>query len=106
MAGRRQTTLIESPANYSLSFSEPALDGVSCTSAMACTAIGAYSPRGAAAYFIEAWNSRRWRLEPAPHPAAVARRSVMGLSCASTRCTAVGAYTGQVRLQVTLAMAD
>lgn len=94
-----------SPANASLSVSTIALDGVSCTSGKACTAIGEYTPAHAAAYFIEAWNGRRWRLEPAPQPADFAHGALLGISCASARCTAVGAYTGQVRLQATLAMA-
>jgi hypothetical protein len=93
------------PADYALSFSEPALDGVSCTSARACTAIGAYTPHGVAAYFVESWNGKTWRLEAAPHPGGFAHGALLGISCASARCTAVGAYTGQVRLQVTLAMA-
>jgi hypothetical protein len=93
------------PANYSASFGEVALDGVSCTSAKACTASGDYSPGGAAAYFIESWNGKRWRLQPTPRPAGFERGALLGVSCAATRCSAVGAYTGRVRLQVTLAMA-
>lgn len=94
-----------SPPNYRNSVGEVALDGVSCTSARACAASGDYSPGGAAAYFIEAWNGRRWRLEPTPRPAGFMRGALLAMSCASARCTAVGAYTGPVRLQVTLAMA-
>jgi hypothetical protein len=93
------------PANSSLSVSTIALDGVSCTSAKTCTAIGEYTPDHAAAYFIESWNGRRWRLESAPHPADFVHGALLGISCASARCTAVGAYTGQVRLQGTLALA-
>jgi hypothetical protein len=95
-----------SPANSSLSVSEVALDGVSCTSANACTAIGAYSPDHASAYFIESWNGRRWRLLAAPHPADFAHGALLGISCAGARCAAVGAYAGRVRLQSTLAMAN
>jgi hypothetical protein len=93
------------PADYRESFGSVALDGVSCTSANACTASGDYSPHGAAAYVIESWNGKRRRLEAAPHPGGFARRALLSMSCASARCTAVGAYTGKVRLQVTLAMA-
>jgi hypothetical protein len=95
-----------SPADASLSSSEVALDGVSCTSAKACTAIGEYTPDHAATYFIESWNGKRWRLEPTPRPVGFAHGALLGISCASTRCTAVGAYTGNVRPQVTLAMAN
>ena len=94
------------PANCSLSSSDVALDGVSCTSAIACTAIGAYTHDHAAAYFIESWNGRRWRPEPVPHPADFAHGALLGISCVSARCTAVGAYTGQVHLQASLAMAN
>jgi hypothetical protein len=94
------------PPDYASSFGEVALDGVSCTSARACTASGDYSPGGAAAYFIESWNGRRWRLEAVPHPADFQRGALLAIACAPARCTAVGAYTGSVRIQVTLAMAD
>jgi hypothetical protein len=93
------------PANYRNSIAEVALDGISCTSAQACTASGDDSPGGAADYFIESWNGRRWRLEAAPHPAGFAHGALLAMSCASARCTAVGAYTGEVRLQVNLALA-
>lgn len=96
-----------SPANSSLSSSEVALDGVSCTSAKACTAIGEYTPDHAAAYFIESWNGKRWRLKAAPRPVGFVHGALLGISCVSARCTAVGAYTGNnVRPQVTLAMAN
>jgi len=55
-----------SPANSGTSQQEPELNGVSCASAMACTASGAYAPGGHPAYFLEAWNGRRWRLPAAP----------------------------------------
>jgi hypothetical protein len=92
------------PANYRGSFAAVALDGVSCTSARSCTASGDYSPGAAADYFIESWNGRSWRLQATPHPADFAHGALLGISCALTRCTAVGAYTGKVRTQVTLAM--
>lgn len=92
------------PANYSVSSSEVALNGVSCTSAKACTAIGEYTPDHAAAYFIESWNGNRWRLEPAPHPSDFAHGALLGISCASAGCDAVGGYTGKVHVQDTLAM--
>ncbi len=94
------------PANISLSSSEVALNGVSCSSAKACIAIGEYTPDHAAAYFIESWNGKRWRLEPAPHPSDFAHGALLGISCESTRCAAVGAYAGKVHIQDTLAMAN
>jgi hypothetical protein len=94
------------PPNWSASLAEITLDGVSCTSDKACTAIGEYNPGHRTQYFIEFWNGKRWRLAPAPHPADFAHGALLGISCASARCTGVGAYTGSVRLQVTLAIGD
>ena len=94
------------PANISLSSSEVELNGVSCSSAKACTAIGEYTPDHAAAYFIESWNGKRWRPEPAPHPSDFAHGALLGISCASARCAAVGAYAGKVHIQDTLAMSN
>jgi hypothetical protein len=94
------------PANISLSSSEVALNGVSCTSSNACTAIGEYTPDHAAAYFIESWDGKRWRLQPAPHPSDFAHGALLGISCASAGCAAVGAYAGKVHIQDTLAMTN
>lgn len=94
------------PPNFSTSRAEVVLGGVSCASAKACTAIGEYDPGGRTEYFIEFWNGKRWQLEPAPHPVDFAHGALLGISCASAGCTAVGAYTGNVRLQVTLAIAN
>jgi hypothetical protein len=91
------------PKNYRLSFGQVGLDGVSCTSATACTASGQYSPGGSAAYFAEAWNGKSWRLQTTPLPVGFKSGTLLGVSCAPTRCTAVGAYTA-LDGQVTLAM--
>jgi hypothetical protein len=79
---------------------------LSCTSATACTASGQYSPGGKAAYFIEAWNGRSWRLVTAPHPAGFAQGALNGMSCAPARCTAVGAWSGGPVPVATLAIAN
>lgn len=94
------------PPNFATSQAEVVLDGVSCASARACTAIGEYNPAGRTEYFIEFWNGKRWGLKAAPQPANFAHGALLGISCASGHCTAVGAYTGNVRLQVTLAIAN
>jgi hypothetical protein len=93
------------PANSSTSHQEVELNGVSCASARACTATGAYAPGGQSAYFLEAWNGRRWRLVTAPHPAGFLAGALNGLSCAAARCTAVGAWSGGPIYIATLAMA-
>jgi hypothetical protein len=94
------------PANYRTSFGEVALDGVSCTSARACTASGEYSPGGTAAYFLEAWNGKSWRLVTAPVPVDFVSGTLLGMSCHCRRCTAVGAWAGGPIAQATLAMAN
>jgi hypothetical protein len=94
------------PANFTTSRQQVALNGVSCTTATACTATGQYAPGGNAAYFLEAWNGRSWRLVPAPHPAGFAQGALNGISCAPTRCTAVGAWSGGPVPVATLAMAN
>jgi hypothetical protein len=93
------------PADYRTSISEIALTGVSCTSPTRCTASGDYSPGGPTKYFVESWNGTSWQLKTMPQPADFQHGALLAMSCALTRCTAVGAYTGNVRLQVTLALA-
>lgn len=94
------------PANYRTSFGEVALDGVSCSSGQACTASGEYSPGGTAAYFLEAWNGKSWRLVTAPVPVDFVSGTLFGMSCHCGRCTAVGAWSGGPIAQATLAMAN
>ena len=94
------------PANYRESYGEVTLDGVSCTSARACAASGEYSPGGTAAYFLESWNGKSWRLVTAPVPAGFVSGALLGVSCHCGRCTAVGAWAGGPVGQATLAMAN
>jgi hypothetical protein len=93
------------PANSGTSHQQPELNAVSCASATACTASGAYAPGGHSAYFLEAWNGRRWRLVTAPHPAGFGSGALNGISCAPARCTAAGAWSGGPIYIATLAMA-
>jgi hypothetical protein len=94
------------PANSGTSTQEVELNAVSCTSATACTASGAYAPGRRPAYFLEAWNGRRWRLVTAPRPAGFVAGALNGMSCAAARCTAVGAWSGGAVPVATLAMAN
>jgi hypothetical protein len=81
------------------------LNGVSCTSARACTAVGNSGPflglglrNGTAgplvsaprtATLAERWDGRRWRIQPTADPDGSA--ALLGVSCSSPRaCTAVG----------------
>ena len=92
--------------NFTTSHQQPELNSVSCASATACTATGAYAPGGHSAYFLEAWNGRSWRLVTAPHPAGFASGALNGTSCVLARCTAVGAWSGGPIFVATLAMAN
>jgi len=67
------------------------LDGVSCTSATACTAAGGYD-RGT---LVEAWNGKRWAIESTPSLSGGRDVSLFAVSCTSaTACTAVGTLHG------------
>jgi hypothetical protein len=69
-----------------------ALQGVSCISAAACTAVGSSAPSGAVGRtLIESWNGTRWSVVPSPRPGSL--DELDGVSCTSAAaCTAVGYY--------------
>jgi hypothetical protein len=72
--------------------------GVSCSSVTACTAVGSQFNIGSLnqdwATLAEAWNGKRWTVEPSPNPVPVEYETVNafeGVSCISaTACMAVG----------------
>jgi hypothetical protein len=62
----------------------PDLQGVSCTSAKACVAVG-YGPTA------EFWNGRKWSAQQLPKPSGVNNANLGGVSCTSAKaCVAVG----------------
>jgi len=66
------------------------LDGVSCTSANACVAVGySFGPFLATLESLtEAWDGHAWTIQPTPNPS---RKILESVSCTSpTACTAVG----------------
>jgi hypothetical protein len=66
------------------------LNGVSCSSTSACTAVGG----GVNAPLAERWTGAGWAIQPTPKPAGTPV-TLTGVSCpTSTDCTAVGEYTG------------
>jgi hypothetical protein len=69
-----------------------ALNGVSCTSASFCTAVGDYfSPSAGPLTLAETWNGTAWRVRPSPSPLIAGRSQLNTVSCTSPRaCTAVG----------------
>ena len=61
------------------------LQGVSCVSARACTAVGSYGALR--------WDGRRWTSQRIPKPPYGEARELVGISCTTARdCTGVGDY--------------
>jgi hypothetical protein len=73
---------------------ELALDGVSCTSATACTAVGSASNGTHSVALAERWNGTSWAPQTIPNPATAAQIQLGGVACSSGgACIAVGHYT-------------
>ncbi len=80
------------------------LNGVSCTSATACTAVG-YSEGsgGVKRPLVGRWNGAAWAIQPAPSPGATSGSRLLAVSCPTTSsCTAVG-FNHEVEEETTLA---
>ena len=78
------------------------LQGVSCTSATACTAVGSYST-GRDVTLAQRWDGTDWTVQSTPNPTGADSSGLADssdlkdVSCASvTACTAVGSYTSYV----------
>lgn len=70
---------------------DTALTGVSCSSAVACTAVGTSSPGIGRAPLAESWDGVSWVIDPTIAPAPDA--GLTAVSCtAATACVAVGAF--------------
>jgi hypothetical protein len=73
-----------------------ALDGVSCSSATSCVAVG-FNSTGSLkdSTLIESWNGTEWKIQSSPNPGKEVN-ALHGVSCtSSTACTAVGTvYSG------------
>lgn len=84
-------TLQTVPLASGTSFSQ--LNGVSCASTSACTAVGTITSSSGDRVMIERWNGSSWTIQAAPGLPASA--DFLGSSCPSvTLCTAVGNYDG------------
>jgi hypothetical protein len=70
------------------------LNGVSCTSASACTAVGQYvTGAGTTATLAERWNGTAWTVQSTPAPSGATASFLQEVSCPSaSACTAVGYY--------------
>jgi hypothetical protein len=69
---------------------------VSCPSAGACEAVGAYrNTAGVTAPLAESWNGTAWTLQAAPIPAGANSSGLAAVSCtAAASCEAVGSQAG------------
>jgi hypothetical protein len=68
---------------------EAALNGVSCTAASRCVAVGESGP--GRLLLAEAWNGTRWKILKTPHPPRGTASFLNQVSCTSARhCVAVG----------------
>jgi len=83
------------------------LNGVSCTGASACTAVGSYrDSSGTTLTLAEAWNGTTWKIQSTPSPGGDLGTVLYAVSChASDDCTAVGSYFSSQVGEVTLAEA-
>ena len=71
--------------------SDVVLNGVSCTLASACTAVGDYFNGTATVTLAERWNGTTWSIQTTPNPAGGSGSILNGVSCTSaSACTAVG----------------
>jgi hypothetical protein len=81
-----------------------ALQGMSCTSAAACTAAGtSLTSGGAEVTLTERWNGTAWTIQPTFNRRGAEASELYGVSCTSAAaCTATGSYNTSTS-QVTLA---
>jgi hypothetical protein len=75
------------------------LNGVSCTSASACTAVGDdYPSAHTEVTLAERWNGKAWAIQATPNPSGATHSELEAVSCTPARetsasaCTAVGYY--------------
>jgi len=73
------------------------LNGVSCVSAISCTAVGFYfGPEGSTQTLIESWDGGAWSVVPSPSPGSTLNQ-LNAVSCISvSSCTSVGSYDNRV----------
>jgi hypothetical protein len=69
------------------------LEGISCTSATVCTAVGDYFTGSYEQTLIERWNGTTWSIASGADTSTTQSNYLSGVSCTSaTVCTAVGDY--------------
>ena len=77
------------------------LNGVFCSSAAACIAVGSYiDSSGRQVTLAEGWNGTKWTTQTTANPAGGSSNVLNAVSCASSHsCTAVGSYYTYVKKQ-------
>ena len=81
--------------------SDSILNGGSCASATACTAVGSYNTSSATVTLAERWNGTTWSIQTTPNPAGGSEIHLIRVSCTSaTACTAVGNYNNGTTLSL------
>ena len=95
------TKWIIQPTNPAFSSSNTLFNGVSCTSATSCLAVGEVSGLAVS----EQWNGKTWNLMPALlKPGSAVFSTLNSVACRSaSECMAVGSYTDGSNVQHTLA---
>lgn len=80
------------PPNPVAPVADSRLNGVSCTSTTACTAVGSFvDTAGTTAALVERWDGVGWSIQTTPMPTGMRDSMLWGVSCASTTaCSAVG----------------
>ena len=70
------------------------LNGVSCTLASACTAVGSTSTGTTTVTLAERWNGTKWSIQHTPNPSGSSATILSGVSCSSvSACAAVGGWS-------------
>jgi hypothetical protein len=84
--------------------SQDELDGVSCSSASACTAVGTYADPFGFQTLALRWNGTAWRVQRTPKIPGSDARFLEAVSCVSTTaCTAAGYYGNDSLTEIPLA---
>ena len=83
------------------------LTGVSCSSTMACTAVGERTSGSGFGPLAERWNGTSWAIETTPTPSGAKYAYLFGVSCPSTTaCTAVGDFVTNTSTFATATLAE
>lgn len=82
------------------------LNGVSCTSASACIAVGTYATKSSPGHtLVERWNGTTWTQQSTPSPGGPNGTQLNGVSCTSaTACIAAGYSFNSTGVSSTLAL--